>query len=208
MRPSLGILSRAVNTSRESAGAGVQVFQEDRDDVVRRALPRLAVGHLAIFTGICVLALLTTPSGNITWGQLLAMDLGLTVFSLLLRGDVWALQFGRQIRYEISDTELRAFRGERETLSFRFDEVKDWIDCRSPTTFQYWVGSGYYREFALPFSNVLATYTFTLGAREDRWAPFKQVAPPALFRWADRGGLEDVSAVLRERLGTPWNTVS
>ena len=198
-----------MNTSRESAnGAGVKVFEEDRNDVVLRALPRLAVGHLVIFTGICVLALLTTPSGNITWGQLLAIDLGLTVFSLLLRGDVWALQFGRRIRYEISDTELRAFRGEREMLSFRFDEVKDWIDCRSPTTFQYWIGFGYYRDFAFPLSNVLAQYTFTVGAQEDRWAPFKQVTPPALFRWADRGGLEDVSAVLRERLGTPWNTVS
>lgn len=184
----------------------VAVFHEDRRDVARRAFPRLAVAYLVIFTTICVIAVVTTPS-TVTLAQFIGLDLGLAAFSLLCRGDVWSLQFGTPIRYEISDTEFRAFRGDRLKMSFRFEDVKDWIDCGSPTTFQYWTGFGYYRSFAFPLSNVLDQYTFTLGEREDRWAPFKQVSPPALFRWADRGGLDDVSAVLRERVGDPWNKV-
>ena len=96
------------------------------------ALPRLAVGHLVIVTSLFVFALLMESEDRPTLGQFLGLDLGLTLVSLLLRGDVWALQFGRRVRYEISDTGFRAFQGHRERLAFKLEDVTDWTGPSAP----------------------------------------------------------------------------
>lgn len=55
---------------------------------------------------------------------------------------------------------------------------------------------------ALPLS--LDTYAFRIRAANKPSTSY-EVRPPALFRWKDRGGLDEVTDTLIERLGGPIN---
>ena len=68
-------------------GQRVQVFEEDRADVMRRALPKLAVGLLG-WAGIIALVVLVTSAGDAPLGLVLGLCFGIAVFALLLRLDV------------------------------------------------------------------------------------------------------------------------
>jgi hypothetical protein len=182
-------------------GQPVQVFEEDRADVMRRALPKLAVGLLG-WAGIIALVVLVTSAGDAPLGLVLGLCFGIAVFALLLRFDVYALQFGRRIRYEVSDTEFACYRSDELVLRFELDRVLDWTAASPADTLFYWLGWGYYRSAALPLS--LDTFSFTL-RDESRRAGNRTVTPPALFRWEDRGGLRDLTHGLVRRLGNPVN---
>ena len=181
-------------------GQAVHVFEEDRADVMRRALPRLAVGLLG-WAGIIALVVLVTAE-DAPLGPVLGLCFGIAVFALLLRFDVYALQFGRRIRYEVSDTEFACYRSDELVLRFELDRVLDWTAASPADTLFYWLGWGYYRSAALPLS--LSTFSFTV-RDESRRAGHRTVTPPALFRWQDRGGLRDLTHGLVRRLGNPVN---
>lgn len=182
-------------------GGTVDVFEEDRADIMRRAFPRLAVGTLA-WCGAIAVVVLVTSGGDAPVGLVLGLCLGIAVFALLLRFDVYALQFGRRIRYELSDTEFACYRSDKLVLRFELDHVVDWTAASPAGTLEYWLGLGCYRSAALPLS--LSTFHFTL-RDETRRTGRRIVSPPALFRWRDRDGLRDVTHRLIRRLGNPVN---
>lgn len=168
---------------------------------MRRALPRQAVGNLGWF-GIIAVIVLAKSGGEAPLGTVLGLCLGLAVLASLLRFDVYALRFGRRIRYELSDTEFVCYRSDKLVLRFELDQVLDWTAASPADTWAYWLGWGYHRSAPLPF--VLPTFSFTL-RDETRRTGKRTVNPPALFRWEDRGGLTDVTHALIRRLGNPLN---
>ena len=176
------------------------VFYEDRSDVARRALPRLAVG----IAGWCLLVIV----GFFIWGGAATVPtvpavmggIGLLVF--MTRFDVIALQFGRPIRYELHADRFLAYRGSRLVESFEYSDVSDWVAADAASTLWYWLGWGYYRSRG--FFSVLDQYCFTVTERGS--GRRRTLSPPALFRWEDRGGLEDVTQALVKRLGPPINS--
>ncbi len=177
-------------------GGEVLHFVEDRGDVARRALPRLAVGT----AGWCLLVAVIAIA---TWGSVLgtlAISGGLWVLGMVTRFDVYALQLGRPIRYELHEDHFVAYRGAKVATSFRYADVQEWVAARSASTFEYWLGWGNWRSGG--FTSVLDKYSFTIPTESGKR---KKVEPPALFRWRDRGGLEDVTHALIDRLGTPLN---
>jgi hypothetical protein len=184
-----------ISSNRDSA---VLVFHEDRSDIARRALPRLAVGT----AGWCLLVVVVvTVQGGTEALRIALMIMGAVwLLAMAMRFDVLALQFGRPIRYELHADRFLAYRGDTVVNSFQFADVKEWTAASSASTFCYWLGWGYWRSGYL--ISVLPKYSFTLSAGSHKQ---KNVDPPALFRWQDRGGLGDVTYALFERLGTPLN---
>lgn len=181
---------------RDESGGEVLHFVEDRGDIARRALPRLAVGT----AGWCLVGAVVAI---LAWGSVpgaLGIAGGLWVLAMLTRFDVWALQLGRPIRYELHEDYFVAYRGTKVATTFRYADVEEWTAASSASTFDYWIGWGLWRSGG--FTSVLSTYSFTMPTERGKR---KKVEPPALFRWQDRGGLEDVTHALIDRLGTPLN---
>lgn len=176
----------------ECSLGGTAIFYDDRGDVLRRALPRLMAG-----TAARVLVLLGIPfavgaAPRYAWGILFA----LWACAILVRVDVIALQFGPRIRYELDGVILRAFRGSKLKTSINLDKVIYWQECPPNLLLAYWLGSGYYRH--LPFGFPFGSFSFTT---IDESGGRRTITPPALFRWGDRGGLDDLAAALRPILG-------
>lgn len=171
------------------------VFHDDRSDVARRALPRLAVG-LGVWCLVVVLVA-CAPGGPpaLRTGFILMGPVWL--LAMLIRGDVLALQFGRRVRYELHPTTFRAYRGEKLVTSFAYDDVKEWSSGESAETYVYWLGWGYFR------SGIGGSGIASYGFRIKDSVFGSTLRPPVLFRWKDRGGLEDVTAALTERIGFP-----
>lgn len=187
------------STSRNDGGQASLTFVEDRSDVMRRAMPRLAVGNAVwclVIAGLIWATYHTAPMPKV---MTIVGVIWLT--SLAIRFDVFALQFGRRIQYEITVDQFHAHRGSRMVASFDLSTVTEWVAASSASTFEYWLGWGFWRSSGLP--SALPQYSFKV-AVEGRNRP-KTVRPPALFRWADRGGLEDVTRELIKRLGPPLN---
>lgn len=176
-----------------------QTFLEDRSDVMWRAMPRLAVGLGATYLAIAGAIFVVDHRAPMV--KMLGLVALLWVVSLLIRFDVFALQFGRRIRYEVSDERFEAYRGSKLVDSFRLSAVTEWTAASSASTFEYWLGWGSWRSAALPLA--LSPYSFKV--RDAGNEKTRTVEPPALFRWKDRGGLEDVTRALIERLGPPVN---
>lgn len=176
----------------------VMVFTEDRGDVARRALPRLAVGT----AGWCLLVaiIVIVSGGSDAVAPALGIMGGIWVLAMISRFDVYALQWGRPIRYELHEDRFLAYRGAKLVTSVRYADVQEWVAARPAMTLFYWLGWGLWRSGG--FSSVLSTYSFTVTSEGGKR---KKVEPPALFRWQDRGGLEDVTHALIDRLGTPLN---
>lgn len=178
--------------------SAVLIFNEDRSDIARRAIPRLAVGT----AGWCLLvvAVVVVQAGTEALPIALAIMGAVWLLAMVMRFDVIALQFGRPIHYELHADRFLAYRGSKVVDNFQFADVKAWTAAASASTLSYWLGWGYWRSGF--FMSTLPKYSFTLSNGSGKT---KTVEPPALFRWRDRGGLQDVTQALFERLGTPTN---
>lgn len=184
---------------------GRRIFVEDRDDVVSRALPRAFVGTYVLFQGLFILVYIfgPEPGGEVfTHGSLIWVPILLAGLTMMICFDIWAYRWGRRIRYVIDEESLQVFRADKLKLEIDFSKVRDWADAASPSPNFFWLGQALYRHFATP--SVLDSYGF-LVVRSDHNGKAKWIYPPMLFRWRDRGGVEDVSAVLWGRLGKPVN---
>ena len=174
------------------------VFRDDRADVARRALPRRVVGLAGWSLALIGIAHIGAPFLD---PRILVLPPMFVVVGLLMSFDVFALQWGPRVCFELSDVEFKAYRGSKLVLQFELDQVAEWAATQdAASTWGYWFGFGY--SAASPFS--LCRYTFRL-SDGSKWGPFKEVSPPVLFRWQDRGGLDDVTNALIARLGGPWN---
>jgi hypothetical protein len=173
------------------------IFHEDRSDVARRALPRVAVGTAAWCLLVVVVVL--AQGGTDALPVALVITGAIWLLVMIMRWDVIALQFGRPIRYELHADRFLAYRGSELVGSFRFADVKEWVAASPASTLEYWLGWGFWRSGY--FMSTLPRYSFTISDGIRRLT----VDPPALFRWRDRGGLQDVTYALFERLGAPIN---
>lgn len=162
-------------------------------------MPRLAVGTWV--SCLVVAGLIWATDHSAPMPKVMAILGGVWLIALAIRFDVVALQFGRRIRYEMDAEQFRAYRGSKLVTSFDFSAVTEWAAASSASTFEYWLGWGFWRSAALPA--VLPQYAFKVSDAGGEKP--KTIKPPALFRWADRGGLQDVTRALIERLGPPLN---
>lgn len=174
------------------------VLREDRDDVALRAYPRLAVGTTGLCLVIVVAASVLAGEMAPVWSWPLVGAVGL--LSMAARGDVIALQFGRPVVYVLHEDRFEAYRGDRLVDAFLYADVDEWWAAYGASTLAYWVGRGYTRNgWPVPGLSKLRFDVTTESGRS------RHISPPALFRWEDRGGLDDVTHALTERIGPPRN---
>lgn len=187
-----------------SSGSAL-VFHEDRDDFVRRVFARAYLGTYGFFLLLTLVAsafVAGSERGEISMLSTFGIPFVIVNIGIWSRFDIWAYQWGRRVRYEIDENQLKIFVGKKLHTTIAFADVTDWVEARSPSIRFFWTGLSLYRTFAMP--EWLDQYTFYVKPSGKFGLP-KAVSPPMLFRWRDRGGVEDVSAVLWERLGKPRN---
>ena len=173
------------------------MFYEDRDDVYRRAMPRSMVGGLiwmVVLTGGFCLAAHDVPPAPYIY----LVPPSLWALWCLCRIDLYAAQFGPRVHDELDDGELRAYRGAKLTRRIPLDRVIYWKDAPAVPTWVYWCGAGAMRTMGGLFS----VPAFSFDVRDDSGRR-RTVSPPALFRWDDRGGCDDLVAALADRIGAP-----
>lgn len=178
--------------------SAVLVFHDDLSDHRSRALPRAAIGTAVQCVLLLVLLPLVLGAGWRTTGLLSLLLFALFPLMVLLDYPAWATQGMTRVWYEFHGEGFRAFRGERQVAAFRYADVSDWVAASPTATYEYWV------RLPVPSSprGEVSRYTFTF--TDDRGAR-RSVSPPGLFRWHDRGGLDDVTDQFLRRLGPASN---
>ncbi len=172
----------------------VKSFDEDRRAMLLRTVPILIVGT----SFVLVVAFNVFDTGQPLSGfrpRVWLMTLGFSVVATLLRFDVWLLVLRRPVRYEIEDSEFRAYRGEQLVTRVSLLGLERWSAPDSFNRKWLYFGFVYSQNFGMPYEEGPIFYLYRKGAVAD------EVTAPFMFRWKHLGGADDVTAALKEAIG-------
>ena len=178
----------------DSCDYSVQTFNEDRRSLFLRIFPIVLIAS----TGWVFLAALITThwtkfpiSRPVSWLYLFLFILMMS----LTRIEMWTLIFSRPVRYEIDEDEFRAYVGNKLKVPARGAGLERWDVSASFSRTWLYFGMCFGRNWTWPY---LFGPRFWLKQPN---GPATWVTAPMLFRWAHRGGADDVNAALQEAIG-------